>query len=183
LFAIVPVAWAMPRGAFDGLLLTSANAVRHAGPLPDLPVHAVGEATAQAARTSGARVVSVGTGGVEALLARVDPALRLLHLAGEDRVPVPVGRSVAAVTVYRAEPLDLPPPAIVEGAVLLVHSPAAGRRVSEVDCRRERVRIAAISPAAAMACGTGWERLEAAAEPADAALLSLGAELCKEQAP
>jgi uroporphyrinogen-III synthase len=50
-----------------------------------------------------------------------------------------------------------------------------------VTVARERVRVAAISPAAAAACGTGWERCEAAAEPSDGALLSLAAKLCEEQ--
>jgi uroporphyrinogen-III synthase len=170
----------MPAGEFNGLLLTSGNAVRHAGALPDLPIHAVGEATAEAARAVGARVVSVGTGGVEALLATLPPGLRLLHLAGEERVEAPADRLVTTVTVYRAEPLDLPLADAVEGRVLLVHSPAAGRRVAKIACERTEVRIAAISPATAAACGTGWERIEAAVQPDDTTLLSLAAELCKD---
>lgn len=180
LFAIRPVPWTHPEGEFDGLLLTSANAVRHAGPLPALPVHAVGETTAAAARAAGAEVASVGEGGVEALLATLPAGLRLLHLAGEDRVPATGSQQVEAVTVYRAEPLGLPSAGVVEGRVLLVHSPAAGRRVTELACDRALVRIAAISPAAAEACGAGWARVEAAAAPSDAALLPLAAELCKD---
>ena len=63
--------------------------MRFGGPglaaLRGLPVHAVGEATAAAARASGFDVASVGYAGVERLVGALDPKLRLLHLAGEDR--------------------------------------------------------------------------------------------------
>ena len=55
LFRVEPIAWTAPdAGQFEGLLLTSANAVRHGGDqlerLRGLPVYVVGEATAEAAR-------------------------------------------------------------------------------------------------------------------------------------
>ncbi|WP_300973237.1 uroporphyrinogen-III synthase [Sphingomonas sp. LHG3406-1] len=180
-FATAPVAWTMPESRFGALLLTSANAVRLAGRLPDLPVHAVGEATASAAREAGLTVASVGTGGVEALLETLPADLALLHLAGEERIELasPPQR-VTAVTVYRAEPLPLPSPEALAGSVILVHSPAAGRRIASLDDGKDRILIAAISPAAASACGDGWAVCEAAASPSDPALLSLAAKLCEE---
>lgn len=182
MFAVEPLAWTMPDGAFDGLLLTSANAVRTAGPLPDLPVHAVGQATADAARAAGARVETVGEGGVDDLLARLPHERHLLHLAGEEHIEPGVrGPAVTAVGVYRTRALPLPAASQVEGRVVLVHSPAAGRRLAELRCDRARVRVAAISTAAAAACGPDWERIAAAATPTDGALLSLAAELCKDQ--
>ena len=53
LFKVEAVAWDVPDpNEFDALLLTSANAVRHGGAglrrVLDSPVHAVGEATADA---------------------------------------------------------------------------------------------------------------------------------------
>jgi uroporphyrinogen-III synthase len=181
LFRIEPLSWSAPEGRFDGLLLTSANAVRHAGPLPDLPVHAVGPATAEAAAAAGARIASTGEGGVDELLALLPGSDRLLHLCGEERTePAAAGPEIVAVPVYRAEPLAPPPASLVEGRVVLVHSPAAGRRLASFSLRRERVRVAAISPAAAEACGPGWERLGSAPRPSDPALLSLAAELCKD---
>ena len=56
IFELDAVEWSAPRpGEFDGLLLTSANALRQGGAELDrvrgLPVFAVGEATAAAART------------------------------------------------------------------------------------------------------------------------------------
>lgn len=180
LFALAPLPWALPREAFDGLLLTSANAVRHAGTLPSLPVHAVGEATAAAARAAGLEVQTVGAGGVAELVAALDAKLRLLHLAGEEHLAPTGPPAIVTVPVYRAEPLTLPEAELVKGSVLLVHSPAAGRRIGLFEGRRASTRIAAISPPAAEACGAGWERVEAAAQPNDGALLSLAAELCKD---
>nr|WP_241769309.1 uroporphyrinogen-III synthase [Sphingomonas melonis] len=74
LFATVPVPWQAPDpAAHDALLITSANAVRHAGPtlaaLAHLPVIAVGAQTAAAARAAGLAVAVVGTGGVAEALA------------------------------------------------------------------------------------------------------------------
>ena len=48
---------------------------------------------------------------------------------------------------------------------------------------RGNIRIAAISPAAAEAAGTGWERVECVDAPNDEALLALGARLCNKPAP
>lgn len=181
LFRVEPVPWTMPAAEFDGLLLTSANAVRCVGMLPALPVHAVGEATASAAREGGADLATVGSGGVDDLLLRLPGGLHLLHLAGEQRMPPRTAHvQVTAVPVYRTVALPPPPPESLEGAVLLVHSPAAGRRVADFPVTRTQVRVAAISEAAARACGTGWERLEAACKPLDGALLSLAAELCED---
>ena len=54
LSAAEPVAWDIPPGSFDGMLLGSANGLRHAGErladLGQMPVYAVGEATAEEAR-------------------------------------------------------------------------------------------------------------------------------------
>src|SRR5688572_25017235 len=67
LFEVAPVEWSAPKASrFDGLVLTSANAVRHGGPqlaaLKRLPVHAVGAATAAAAREAGFTIASIGGG-------------------------------------------------------------------------------------------------------------------------
>jgi uroporphyrinogen-III synthase len=182
LFVAEAVDWTLPEGPFDALLVTSANAVRLAGALPHLPAHAVGEASRSAAKAAGLEVVTVGESGVESLLESLPAGLRLLHLAGEERVLPPTPRQqITSVTVYRMATLPLPQASFLDGAVAVIHSPAAGRRLEEVTVARERVRVAAISPAAAAACGTGWERCEAAAEPSDGALLSLAAKLCEEQ--
>ena len=67
LFEIVALAWTAPDPRqFDGMVITSANAIRLGGAglgrLKALPVHAVGEASAAAARAAGFAVDSTGTG-------------------------------------------------------------------------------------------------------------------------
>src|SRR5689334_5285472 len=73
LFELEAVEWSPPDPTqFDGILLTSANAVNMGGGqlerLRRLPVHAVGDATAVAAEVAGFGVASIGRGGVRDLL-------------------------------------------------------------------------------------------------------------------
>lgn len=189
LFEIEPVPWQAPDPqAFDGLLLTSANAVRQAGPqlakVRALPVYAVGKATAGAARAAGLEVVLCGEGGLRELLAEVPGAPRLLHLCGDDRTATPDTTAISAVPVYRS--MAIPRPVGLDqlaGSVALVHSPRAGQRLGELVADRQKIGIAAISIAAADACGFGWAAVEAASQPNDAALLSLAARLCQQLDP
>ena len=69
----------------------------------------------------------------------------------------------------------LPP---LQGLVAAVHSPRAGARLAELATTRGGTMIAAISPAAADACGPGWEGVESAIRPDDESLLALAAMLC-----
>jgi uroporphyrinogen-III synthase len=187
LFCIEPVEWSPPDPAnYDALLLTSANAVRAAGlrlkTLASLPVHAVGQATADAARDAGFQVETVGESDIVDLLGRAPAGLRLLHLAGEDHRQVDDGRIERRI-VYRAAEIDeakLPP---LAGLVVAVHSRRAGKRLAELAGDRAETIIVAISPAAAAACEEGWERVEAAAEPNDNSLLALAASLCQTPLP
>jgi uroporphyrinogen-III synthase len=167
------------------LLLTSANAVTYAGDgLPHLPVYAVGEATADAARAAGLTVQAVGDAGVDRLLASIAPDLHLLHLCGEDRrIPVDAPQRITPIAVYRARPIDEPDLGLAEGAVALIHSPRAGERLTQLVSSRGSTSIAAISPAAAEAAGTGWAVVECTAEPNDDALLALAARLCNNPRP
>ena len=189
LFEIEPIAW-QPReaGSFDGLLLTSANAVRMAGEqlssFRGLPVYAVGEATAEAARALGFDIASTGNSGVDRLLGSIEPELRLLHLCGEDRrKPADSRQTITAISVYRAKPVEVDGLPLSEGSVVLVHSPRAGRRLSQLVEDRASMAIAAISSAAAEAVGDGWERVEIADAPTDEALLALAARLCNTLPP
>ena len=188
LFTVEPIAWDAPDPAeHDALLLTSANAVRHAGPgldgLKRLPVHAVGQATAAAARDAGLDVVGVGWAGVAELLAALPPSARLLHLAGQHRRPAESGHSIDVRTVYRAVPIADPALPSLDGLVVAVHSPRAGARLAELSPRREQASVAAISENAAQACGEGWERMQTAVRPDDESLLALAAMLCHTSPP
>lgn len=193
LFTIEPVAWAAPNPArFDGLLLTSANALRHAGPALDslrgLPVYAVGATTAEQARDAGFAVRVTGSGGVTDLLGQIDPDLRLLHLCGVHRAePKAPSQSITHLSVYRAAELADPDLSAIPGAVVAVHSPRAGARLAELAARRgldiSRTAIAAISPEAARFAGAGWQQAASADEPGDEALLALAARLCNTPDP
>ena len=189
LFAIEPMRWSLPEvPRFDALLVTSANAIRFAGPqteaLREMPVHAVGPATAEAARDAGLQLAGIGSAGVEALLRELSPELRLLHLCGEDRIEPSTSRNITSVPVYRATALAHPEGLDrLTGAVALVHSPRAGWRLRELAPSRADTVVAAISSAAAASCGPGWEEVAIAERPRDDALLSLGARLCKHFPP
>jgi uroporphyrinogen-III synthase len=189
LFAIEAVAWEAPDPAsYDGLLLTSANAVRFSGvgleALRGLPAYAVGEATANAAREAGFGIASSGDAGVDRLLDSIDSELRLLHLCGEQRRnPQGASQAITPVTVYRSRTIDAPGLGEVKGSVALVHSPRAGERLAELVTDRASIAVAAISAAAAAALGEGWEAVETADRPTDEALLALAARLCNKPAP
>lgn len=188
LFELEPVEWHLPDDEqFDGILLTSANAVNMAGDriehLRGLPVHAVGPSTAVAAEVAGFGLASVGRRGVDDLLGAIEPGARLLHLCGEDRrMPDRTEQPITPVIVYRSRPVASPGGLErLDGQVALVHSPRAAARLAELVGGKARagIRIAAISEAAADAAGSGWDEVCVASEPADSALLALAARLCE----
>lgn len=189
LFEVEPVRWDAPEpGRFDGLLLTSANAVRHAGEqlhrLRGLKTYAVGEATAEAAREAGLDIAATGDSGVDRLLRSIDPDLKLVHLCGEDRRnPESPRQKITAVAVYRSRKVGHPGLPELTGTVALIHSPRAGRRFASLVKERDSIAIAAISNAAADASGNGWKSVEAAEHPNDDALLALAARLCNNSQP
>jgi uroporphyrinogen-III synthase len=190
LFEVRPIEWAVPDiRRFDALLVTSANAVRHAEhqleQLRGLRAYAVGEATAAGLRSAGFDLAGVGPGGVERLLSSLEPDLRLLHLCGEHRhSPAGASQAITALPVYRSEAIAAPCALEqLNGGVAVVHSARAGQRLAELAPARERTRVAAISAQVAQACGTGWERIVAADVPTDEALLSLAEWLCQDSNP
>ena len=120
---------------------------------------------------------------MERLIGSFDPDLRLLHLAGEDHSASP--RQVAAIAVYRSQAVEAPEGLkTAEEAVVLIHSARAGSAFALAADRhgldRAAIRIAAISPAAAEAAGTGWAAIRSAARPTDDALLALAVRLCEK---
>lgn len=188
LFAAAPIAWEAPDPAgFDALLLTSANALRHGGRqldrLLDLPVHAVGEVTAEAATRAGFRVAHVGTGGAAELAAAAGAAgiSRALWLGGRTRMLEAGGVIARAITVYASEPMAVAPEQAVRlrGSVALVQSARAGARLAELVAPDHRAitSIAAISTRAAEAAGPGWRRVEIAADTRPDTLIALALHL------
>lgn len=190
LFAVAAVAWDPPDPmGYDAVLLTSANAVRHGGAglarFHGLPVHAVGAATAEAARAAGFTDVRGGDRDAAALLAQAAAAghRRLFHPAGAAvRAAEHAGVSIDRRTVYDAIEVPVKADAVraaAAGTVALLHSPrAAARFAALIGAERTRHAIAAISPAALAAAGPGWARATAADAPDDERLLALAARLC-----
>jgi len=189
LFRVEPVAWEAPEpGGFDGLLLTSANAVRHGGEtlaqLRGLKAYCVGSTTAAVARDAGFDIAASGNAGIERLLRSIEPGRKLLHLAGADRTEVPpCQQDLTTLIVYRSVELPIPNSlGDAEGSVVLVHSSRAARRFAEVaqELDRSSIAIAAISPAAAAEAGEGWREVQAAESPDDLALLALARSMCNK---
>ena len=189
LFEMEPIEWEAPEAAgFDGLLITSANAVRHAGAkleaLRGLKTYAVGKATAEAARDAGFDIAAIGDAGVERLLGSVEADLKLLHLCGEDHTTAEGARqTINPLVVYRSKAVDAPDLSDGQGSIALIHSPRAARRFAELVEDRSAISIAAISEAAAKAAGSGWKQVAVADEPSNEALLALAARLCNKPDP
>lgn len=186
-------AWDCPDPAtIDGLLIGSANAFAHGGAnlalLTDKPVYAVGEATAEAARTAGFGVAMVGRGGLQGVLDNVPAPAHLLRIAGEEHVPLsaPAGVTFAAVIAYRSVALPLAPaaPLLASGnALVLLHSAATARHFAS-QCDRLRlargaITLAALAPRIAAAAGGGWAAVHVAAGPDEPALLEMVFDLCQ----
>lgn len=191
IFTVAPLDWDAPDpAAHDALMLTSMQAVRHAGPQLEsyraLPAYAVGEATGAAAIQAGFADVRIGAADAALLVAMMvrDGVTRPLHLAGRehrllDAAPIPIERRI----VYGADPVDALPAAaraaLDRRAIALLHSPRAGAVLAglleQAGIDSATVRIAAISAAAASG---PWTIVEVAENPTDSALLAAAARLC-----
>ena len=198
LFDVIARSWeAVPSERADALLIGSANVFRHGGRglgvLKDLPVYAVGEVTAAAARAAGFALAAVGTSTLQSLLSELaGPHRRLLRLAGEERVALslPKGVTMEERVVYAS--IALPFPAelatlLREPAIIALHSAEAARHLS-AQCvthgiRRAPLRIAALSLRISAAAGDGWGDVAAPAYPDDKALLALARQMCQDPWP
>ncbi len=187
-FEIQPRDWTAPDPArFDALIITSANAVRHAGEglraLMHLPAHVVGRNTHKSAISAGLAIASTGVQGIDAVLTAARDAghRRLLWLAGEERtaILVPADMMIETCVVYAADRIPLPAYArdsIAACPLVALHSARAARAFAAyVDGHalfRADFVLAAFSPEIATAAGKGWRGVSAAQSPVDEALLS-----------
>lgn len=192
LFTMAPVPWEVPAPLdYDGLLAGSANLFRLGGPgldaLHGLPVHAVGETTAAAAREAGFTVAQVAGGGLQPLVSALPPG-RYLRLAGEAHVALdlPDGVHVDTRVVYAANALPLADAAVdalISGAVVLLHSGEAARHfTAEIDrlgITRTGIVLACLAPRIAAEAGASWQALGIAGERTDQALLALAGQMCE----
>lgn len=178
LMAFEPVPWQPAAAAPDAIMLTSPQAARATAPAWQVPVYAVGEATAIAARDAGFGNVCNGGGTVQVLVDRAaaDGVTHLLHLAGADRTPyrTPAGLTIETVIVYRARLLPLLSLPQVD-LVLLYSARTAAHFAFETDrlaVPRAKVSLAVLSESIGLAAGTGWHHVITAAAPNEAALLA-----------
>lgn len=192
LFEIQPVGWTPPDPRdFDALLVGSANVLRHGGEglarLKGIPVLAVGERTAQAARAAGFAVEQTGHDNFQSMLDRQEDPRRYLRLRGEVGVELaaPPGSSIGELAIYRAIPLPLSgeTAALMQsGALVLLHSGEAARRLASETTRlsidRAAVSLATLAPRIAEAAGSGWREVRVSTEVSDAALLAMAADMC-----
>lgn len=192
LFAIRPVPWVAPAGPIDGLLIGSANALRHGGEglaqWRHLPVYAVGPATAEAVRQAGFAVAAVGEGRLQPVLDRLQgQEMTLLRLTGAEHVPLdpPAGIAIVTRIVYENAPLPMRDALVAqlhEGGVVLLHSAVAARHLA-MECDRHgidrgKLGLAALSQRIAVAAGEGWRCCRVAATPGEADLLALAKDMC-----
>ena len=194
LFEVEPVAWEAPREpSFDALLVGSANVFRHGGlalaALRNLPVYAVGDTTAEAAKEAGFAVTRTGQGGLQPLIDTLAGGdLSLLRLAGEEQVSltVPPGIVIDMRVVYRTIARSLGHDSVLSlrgGGVALVHSAAAAAKL-EAQCKangidRSVTALVTIGPRVSQACSAGWQSIHTAPAPTDADMLALAESLCQ----
>ncbi len=187
IFAVEPESWTLPDLAFDAVLITSANALRHGGAgmttIQHLPVLAVGKASAQMAIDAGFAVAITGNGDSAALLGQAINAgyRHLLWLAGADHMPLESTDQVAITPVITYQSVAIEPPPelarnLAKPCIVMLHSVRAAAHFADicakVDIDRSRINLASISPAVAAAAGDGWRSVAVADAPNDAALLS-----------
>jgi uroporphyrinogen-III synthase len=187
LFTIEPTVADRPNGRFAALIVTSANGVAGLTPqsadlAADLPVFAVGDRTAEAARENGFTQVTSASGDQKALtrlvLARLPPRFRVLLVTGEDHkdgLPAAfaaAGHEIALWVRYRAEPVATLPEAAREAL-------RAGRITAVLHySRRASETFAALAAGAGLDAGASanWAKVRHIALSPDVAepLLSAG---------
>ena len=191
---------APPGRDYQGVLTTSANGVRALARLVawrDLPVWAVGDASAREARDLGFVTVASAAGDVAALAAlvaeRADPAAGpLLHVAASS-LAGDLGGALAArgftvekAVLYEAQPAEDFSPAFLEAlaerrlsAALFFSPRTAATFVRLAEKRRigeslRRIRVLALSrPVAEALSPLPWQGIMVAERPDQAALLAL----------
>lgn len=184
--------------AFDGMVLTSANAVRMApesllAAVSRLPCFAVGPATAETATEAGFAVTLASGGDATSLasdiISRVAPGSRLIYLCGWIRTSTleaaleEAGIVVAPVETYDAVALDHSSQELRDhlGAgpldFALVHSQRGGELLADIMSRPELGELFAgtiiFSISAKAAAPLAERPVEVAEEPSEQALLAL----------
>lgn len=192
---IVPRGWTLPAlDEIDGLLIGSANAIRHGGEkldaLAHLPVLAVGEKTAGLARAAGLKVEAVGTGGLQQVIDALAPdhERHLLRLAGLNHVELSLPSWIEVTTrvVYHVEHTDISEETaamLEQGCTILLHSAGSALHLAyeteRLGIDRASITIMALAPRISASVGTGWARVMTAPRPDEPTLLALARDMCQ----
>ncbi|HAU21716.1 MAG TPA: uroporphyrinogen-III synthase [Erythrobacter sp.] len=193
---IAPRGWTMPAlDDIDGLLIGSANAIRHAGEkleaLKELPVLAVGSKTAELARESGFRVEMIGSGGLQQLIDMLDPSKErhLLRLAGHAHVELNIPDHINLTTriVYHVEHTDIAAEKaglIDQECTILLHSAGAAlhlvQETERLGIDRSKITLVTLGPRISESAGTGWAEVYTASNPDERTLLALARDMCQD---
>lgn len=180
------VAWTCPDILPDAIVFTSAMAPALGGAnlarLTGLPIFAVGDATADAARAAGFGTIRAARGDATAVFAAAARAghRRLLQLAGADRSPavIAAGVEVDVVTVYEAALAPALPP--FEADIVLLYSTRTAAHFAVLFTGdRATLHLAALSQQVADAAGPGWAHVAVAVEPTEDALFAAAGLTCE----
>lgn len=196
----LPAALQTPIESVSAVLVTSANAVRHAPAdmlrqLSGLPCHVVGPKTAAAARAAGLSVVETGSGDARQLAALIAPSLvgsTAIYLCGRVRAVdfemflADAGVKVLPVESYDTLPVDYPGKVVATQlagqpvAAALLYSAKAAQAYSilvqrpELARYFEETRVLTLSARVADAVSQGFARRPAVAKsPDEDSLLAL----------
>lgn len=170
----------------EAILLTSGNAVRAAEAIlknaGEIPLYAVGSATARAMSECGLTPAKTGASGVDDLMKVVaqDGHRHIIWLAGEDHSPVTVPASVRldVQTVYQSAAAPISDDfvgTVSDSDMVILHSSRAAQHFAEyIDASplaRNEIALATFSDGIALHAGDGWAICIVASAPNDAALL------------
>ncbi len=201
LLTINPEAATLNLDPFETLAFTSSQALLHLPPhLPrDRRVFAVGDTTANAARRAGFTDVLSAEGDVNTLAALIlaERPLAVVHLSAQKtagdlvRQLADAGLPARRVTVYHAEPSKTLSPTVLQamqtGALtaVLIHSPQGGQiaaaLIAHGSFAMSQIEALGLSPACIEPLKrAGFRRTRPAAEPTEAALMTLLADLTAE---
>jgi uroporphyrinogen-III synthase len=181
---LLTVEWLAPELALDGagaLAFTSRNGVEAFAGRPDVPVFAVGDATAALARDAGFADVRSAGGDLHALAALIRAegrGLSILHPAaaepaGDLAALVGDAARVTTAAVYETVETDATAPEVWDA--VLIHSPRAARALAArlpSGPARGRIAVAISEAAAAPLTSRGFAEVRVAETPTEASLLA-----------